>query len=175
MKTGGSAVDARPIYDIKRHKVALARFCTGVTVVTSCHADEPVGFTCQSFTSLSLEPPLVLICASRSSVSWPTIRQSGHYCVNILSADQEVVSRRFAVSGSIDKFTNGEWHLSNSGCPVLANILAYIECTILCTFDGGDHEIAVGRVLNVDVVRSDIGPLLFNRGTYMGLPSSNPD
>jgi 3-hydroxy-9,10-secoandrosta-1,3,5(10)-triene-9,17-dione monooxygenase reductase component len=84
-------------------KVVLARFCTGVTVVTGLYRGEPVGFTCHSFSSLSLDPPYVCVCPSRSSTTWPRIRESGRLCVNILAADQQTLCRKFAISGS-DKF-----------------------------------------------------------------------
>src|SRR5438270_13507717 len=106
----------------------LGRFCTGVTIITAVDgADGPAGFTCQSFASLSLDPPLVSFSVARTSRSWPRIRRSGAFCANILSADQEGLCRRFATSG-VDKFSGVDWHPGPAtGSPPLNGSLAWVE------------------------------------------------
>ncbi len=96
-------------FDSARFREVLGHFATGVTIVTAMEGDEPVGFTCQAFSSLSLDPPLVALAPGKNSTSWPRIAATGSFCVNILAEDQEALSRDFAVSGG-DKFTGVGWH-----------------------------------------------------------------
>jgi 3-hydroxy-9,10-secoandrosta-1,3,5(10)-triene-9,17-dione monooxygenase reductase component len=148
----------------------LGRFATGVTVVTGMEAGEPVGFTCQAFTSLSLEPALVAIAPSKASTSWPRIEAGGSYCVNVLAASEAALARRFAVSGG-RKFDGVTWAPSQNDCPVLAGVLAYVDCSLEAVHDAGDHVIAIGRVLDLGVGDGEdaaTGPLLFYRGEFGG-------
>jgi 3-hydroxy-9,10-secoandrosta-1,3,5(10)-triene-9,17-dione monooxygenase reductase component len=148
----------------------LGRFATGVTVVTGVDAGEPVGFTCQAFTSLSLDPPLVLIAPSKASTSWPRIAAGGNYCVNVLTATDATLARRFAVSGG-PKFDGVAWSPSRNDCPVLDGVLAFVDCALEAVHDAGDHVIAIGRVLDLGVGGDDgaaTGPLLFYRGEFGG-------
>ena len=124
--------------------------------------------TCQSVVSLSLEPPLVLFCPAKASTSWPRIREAGHFCINILAADQAALSAAFARSGG-DKFVGVEWTPGVTGAPVLAGTLAHVECTLEAVHDGGDHDIAVGAVVDLSV-RRDAKPLVFFRGAFLELP-----
>jgi 3-hydroxy-9,10-secoandrosta-1,3,5(10)-triene-9,17-dione monooxygenase reductase component len=147
----------------------LGHFCTGVTIVTGLGDDGlPAGLACQSFTSLSLDPPLVLICPGRTSTSWPRIERAGRFTVNVLAEDQQDVSTAF---GSRDgaKFTAAPWQITDRGAVVLDNVLAWVHCEIDAAHDGGDHQIVVGAVRELRVLRDD-GPLLFFRGCY-GLPN----
>jgi 3-hydroxy-9,10-secoandrosta-1,3,5(10)-triene-9,17-dione monooxygenase reductase component len=155
-----TAVDTRTFRDV------LGHFASGVTVVTAATADGPVGFTCQSFTSLSLDPPLVALAPGKSSTSWPRIAATGAFCVNILQADQSDLCRSFAVSGSErdDKFAGIGWSAAPSGAPVLDGVLAWVDCTLLAVHDAGDHELVLGRVVDLGV--SDGEPLLFYRGRF---------
>jgi 3-hydroxy-9,10-secoandrosta-1,3,5(10)-triene-9,17-dione monooxygenase reductase component len=150
--------------DSARYRQVLGYFATGVTVITSMDGDEPVGLAANSFTSLSLEPPLVLFSAAHTSSTWPLIRDSGRFCVNVLSEAQEDVCRRFAEKGA-DRFKAVGWRASEGGSPILADTLAWIDCVIENRYPGGDHEIVVGRVLDLDVV-GDGRPLVFYRGGY---------
>lgn len=142
----------------------LGHFVTGIAVITAGGPDGPLGFTCQSFSSLSLDPPLVSFCPARTSTTWPRIRSVGTFCVNVLAAGHQDVSGAFARSGT-DKFAGVGWTASPSGAPVLDGVSAWIDCTLYAEHDGGDHTIAVGRVhdLGADASRA---PLLFYRGRY---------
>ena len=142
----------------------LGHFVTGVTVITAVHDGEPAGLAVNSFTSLSLEPPLVAFCAAKSSTTWPSIQAAGRFCVNVLAEDQEDVSRLFATRGA-DKFRGMGWRPAESGSPILAGVLAWIDCVTDVEHDGGDHLIVVGRVLDVGVPREH-KPLVFFRGGY---------
>lgn len=142
----------------------LGHFSTGVAVVTSVSGRGPVGLSVNSFTAVSLRPPLVAFCAARRSRTWASIRPSGIFCVNLLAADQEVVARVFATPGA-DRFANLDWAPSPSGAPRIHGSLAWIDCTIDAVHPGGDHEICVGAVTGLEVGRED-GPLVFYRGGY---------
>ncbi|MFI6441546.1 flavin reductase family protein [Streptomyces sp. NPDC050759] len=162
--------DERAPVDPAEFRRVLGNFATGVTVVTAPGApgEAPAGFACQSFSSLSLEPPLVAFMVGRTSTTWPRIAQAGVFCVNILSAAQGELCRAFAVSGA-DKFA-GVPHdpAPASGSPRLAGTLAWIDCTIHAVHTGGDHLIVVGRV---DALGPGDGdgepPLLFHKGRFL--------
>ncbi len=145
-------------------RTVLGHFATGVTIITAMNGSEPVGVSANAFTSVSLDPPLVLFCAAKSSTTWPKIEQAGKFTVNILSEHQEDVCRVFATKGA-DRFTRIGWRPSANGNPILHDVLAYIDCTIESQFDGGDHIIVVGRVQELGITADD-GPLLFYRGGY---------
>ena len=155
----------------RRFRDVLGLFCTGVTVVTSISGDEPVGMTCQSFSSVSLEPPLVMFCPAKTSRAWPLMRQAGFFCVNILSADPRDVSNGMATKGS-EKFHGVDWKPASTGAPVIDGVLGYVDCAIDRVHEAGDHYIVVGRVkeLAIGDGRPAAGaletPLLFHRGAY---------
>lgn len=147
----------------------MGHFVSGIVVVTGIDATgsgtaEPVGFTCQSFFSLSLDPPLISFSPSRTSVTWPRIRRAGAFCVNVLAAHHSGHSQAFARSGG-DKFAGIDWAPAPSGAPVLDGVCAWVDCTLEAEHDGGDHTIVVGRVtgLGADAAGS---PLLYHRGAY---------
>lgn len=143
----------------------LGHFCTGVVVVTGLSDGEPVGFTVQSFTSVSLDPPLVTLCPARSSATWPRLRSAGTFCANVLTDDQEATGRVFATTGG-ERFRGLGWRPSPAtGSPLLDGVLAWVDCRIEAEHDGGDHLIVVGRVLDLGV-GSGGRPLLFYRGGY---------
>lgn len=145
----------------------LGHFATGVVVVTARSAEgDLLGFTCQSFASLSLEPPLVSFAPARGSSTWPRIRAVGAFCVNVLAADHRELSVGFARSGRhIDKFAGVDWYPAPSGAPVLDGVSAWIDCTLGAEHDGGDHTIVVGRVVDLGADPARL-PLLFYRGDY---------
>ena len=154
-----------PSFDDARFRQVLGHFCTGVTIITAVDQDGPVGFTAQSFTSVSLAPPLVAMCPGSEIKSWPRIRDSGVFCANILAHDQEALCRRFATRG-LDKFEGIGWQPSLvTRSPVLDGVLAWVDARIETTHEAGDHLIVVGRVVGLDVSREG-SPLLFYRGGY---------
>jgi len=155
-----TAVDSTVLRDV------MGRFATGVTVVTAMDGGRPVGFTCQSFVSLSLEPPLVALAPAKTSTSWPRIRRAGSFCVNVLSDRQAAVCRAFARSGG-DKFTGVDWRPGVTGAPVLRSTLAWVECRLEAIHDAGDHELVVGRVLALHTGEGT--PLLFYRSRFARL------
>ena len=142
----------------------LGHFASGVTIITGITDDGPAGFTCQAFSSLSLDPPMVLVLPSKSSTSWPTIGESGKFCVNILADHQEQVSAKFAKSRT-DKFAGVTWEPSPMGQPILDGACAWIDCRVDAVHQGGDHLIVVGAVGGL-AARRDSRPLLFHRGRY---------
>jgi flavin reductase (DIM6/NTAB) family NADH-FMN oxidoreductase RutF/DNA-binding IclR family transcriptional regulator len=117
-----------------------------------------------SFSSVSLDPPLVAFMPDKASSSWPRFRDSGHFCVNILGSDQETVCRAFAVSGG-DKFNELPWHPAGSGSPILDGVLAWIDCDIEVVHEAGDHYIVIGAVRDLDVASTAL-PLVFFQGGY---------
>lgn len=145
----------------------LSRFCSGVTVVTSLLDGEPVGMTCQSFASVSLDPPLVMFVPARTARAWPAMEQAGHFCVNVLARDQEHLSNRFASRG-VDKFDQVPWRPSPTGAPLLDGVVGFVDCTVHAVHEAGDHWIVVGRVQGLGVGGSD-DPLLFFEGRYRSL------
>jgi 3-hydroxy-9,10-secoandrosta-1,3,5(10)-triene-9,17-dione monooxygenase reductase component len=153
-------------FDSARFRQVLGHFPTGVTVVTADPGDGPVGLTIGSFTSVSLDPPLVGFLPGKASTSWPAIERSGHFCVNVLADDQGDLCWRFARETD-DKFAGVGWHAGGTGAPILDGVLAWIDCTIEHVHDGGDHWFVVGRVVALDAAR-EAGPLLFFRGKLGG-------
>ncbi|MFZ4584255.1 MAG: flavin reductase family protein [Acidimicrobiia bacterium] len=148
-------------------RTVLGHFATGVTVITAFDA-EPVGLAVNSFTSVSLDPPLVLWCAASDSSTWARIKRAGSFAINILSEHQEDVCRVFAQAGA-DRFSRVGWNPApHTGSPLIHDALAYVDCTIETTHPGGDHEIVVGRVQELGVL-SGAGPLIFYRGGYARL------
>lgn len=150
-------------FDAAHFRDVMGHFATGVTVVTALEGVEPVGFTCQSFTSLSLEPPMVALAPAKSSTSWPRIMKADAFCVNVLADDQEAICRNFAVSGS-DKFVGVAWRSGVTGAPIIERSLAWVECELEIVHDAGDHELVVGRVISLN--RGEGRPLLFYRGVF---------
>jgi 3-hydroxy-9,10-secoandrosta-1,3,5(10)-triene-9,17-dione monooxygenase reductase component len=152
----------------RRFRQVLGHFCTGVTVITALVGDaEPVGFACQSFAAVSLEPALVLFCPSRRSATWPRIEHAGHFCANVLTDGQRELSRRFGISAAAgaDKFAGLRWSSCSSGAPVLEGALTWIGCTIQAVHEAGDHFVVIGRVIELGECAPD-PPLLFYRGRY---------
>lgn len=141
---------------------AMGRFASGVTVVTGIDEGEPVGFACQSFASVSLEPPLVLFCADHRGRSWPRIRKSGRFCVNVLAEDQVDICNRFGSRGG-KKFDGLEWDLSRWGAPALRGVLLRVHAQVHDVHVAGDHDVVIGRVLELEPV-AEGRPMIFYRG-----------
>lgn len=147
----------------ERFRQVLGHLPTGVTVVTAVGPDGPIGLAANSVTSVSLAPPMILICPARSSDTWPAIREAGTFCVNIMAGHQESVTRRFAQKG-LDRFAGIDWVPRVAG-PALSDAVAWIECSIHAEYDGGDHSIVVADVLGIDAADA-AAPLVFFRGRY---------
>ena len=161
------AVDDDPesVAAARRFRDVLGRFASGVTVVTTISGGEPVGMTCQSFSSVSLDPPLVLFIPAKTSSAWPLIQRSGKFCVNFLADGQADLSNQMASRGS-DKFAGVEWEPSEAtGSPALAGALGYIDCSVHAVHEAGDHYVVIGRVLALHATDAE-DPLLFYRGKY---------
>ena len=158
------------VTDSRAFRSVLGHFCTGVTVVGALtEQGRPVGFACQSFSSLSLDPPLISFNVARTSASWPQIARAGSFSVSVLAADQGELCRTFAVSGATgaDKFAGLDWSPApGTGAPRLAGALAWIDCTIHAVHTGGDHLIVIGRVCGLAPGADESGPLLFYRGGF---------
>ncbi|MET9266579.1 3-hydroxy-9,10-secoandrosta-1,3,5(10)-triene-9,17-dione monooxygenase reductase subunit [Amycolatopsis sp. NPDC004079] len=161
-----------------RFREVLGHFCTGVTVVTgyvegsptladyasSPAPTGPVGFACQSFAALSLDPPLVLFCVARTSRTWPALAAAGTFAVNVLAEDQQAVCAEFGRRGG-DKFSGVSWQPAPSGAPLLDGALTWVDCEVQAVHPAGDHYVVVGRVTALGET-SDARPLLFHRGRY---------
>lgn len=147
----------------------LGSYASGVTVVTSVCNDEPVGMTCQSFSSISLSPPLVMFSPAKTSRAWPLMQRSGHFCVNFLASGQEKLSNTMASRGE-DKFADVEWTLSETGSPKFKDIVGYVDCTVHAVHEEGDHYLVIGRVQDMAFATDADGvtpdPLLYFQGAY---------
>ena len=142
----------------------LGHFATGVTVITTLRkSGELHGLTANAFTSVSLIPPLVLVCVDKKAERYPCFEESGVYTVNILASDQEDLSRRFAVSGG-QKFEGVSYRIGANGAPILSGTIGYIECKVAYACDGGDHTLYLGEVQQAET--REAKPLLFFRGGY---------
>jgi 3-hydroxy-9,10-secoandrosta-1,3,5(10)-triene-9,17-dione monooxygenase reductase component len=147
-----------------RFRQVLGHFCTGVTVITAVDGGSPAGFACQSFAALSLDPPLVLFCPSRTSATWPRIARAGHFCANVLADGQRELARDFGASGA-DKFAGVRWSPAASGAPVLDGVLTWASGAVEAVHEAGDHYVVVGRVNELGACR-ELDPLLFYRGRF---------
>jgi 3-hydroxy-9,10-secoandrosta-1,3,5(10)-triene-9,17-dione monooxygenase reductase component len=154
-------------FDAGELRRVMGCFATGVTVITTRdQAGRPYGLTANAVTSLSLEPPLLLICVDRKAETFPHFFDSKIFALNILADDQEDVSRRFAKTGG-EKFEGIRYQLGRLDTPILEGTLGHVECRIIETIEGGDHVIHIGEVEHADA--HDGRPLIFYRGKYRHL------
>ena len=144
-------------------RTVLGHFASGVTVVTGISDGEPVGFSLQAFLSLSLEPPMVAIAASRRSTTWPSIHGSGAFCANVLGAGQEALCRDFARQGR-DRFAGVGWSPAPTGSPCLDGVLAWVDCRIAQVHEAGDHWLVTGAVVAAGSGPGE--PLVFYRSGF---------
>jgi 3-hydroxy-9,10-secoandrosta-1,3,5(10)-triene-9,17-dione monooxygenase reductase component len=144
-------------------RTVLGHFASGIVIVTGLGESGPSGFTCQSFFSLSLDPPLVAFAPGRSSTSWPGIAATKSCTVNVLSEEQEALARGFSLSGK-DKFAGVGWTAGATGAPRLDHALAWLDCRLERVVEGGDHHLVVARVVELGSQHGD--PLLFYRGGF---------
>ncbi|AZU56861.1 flavin reductase [Ralstonia pseudosolanacearum] len=162
-----------PDFDAAHFRRALSQFATGVTVVTTRSGGAPdqppfVGVTASSFNSVSLEPPLVLWSLGTQANSFPLFHRGSHYVINVLSASQLDLCKRFATLKG-DRFANVDYRLSPTGLPILAQSLAWFECHNRSRYDEGDHVIFVGEVERCGVLNARGAPLVFHRGAFSSL------
>lgn len=151
--------------DLLQFKRALSCFATGVAVVTTLDPDgKKVGMTVSSFNSVSLDPPLVLWSIANNAKSYAVFTNAEYFAVNVLAMHQQDLSSQFAQSGS-DKFEGLECEVGGHGMPILPEYAACFECKTENIYDGGDHKIIVGRVLDLEDRESD--PLIFYRGRFL--------
>lgn len=148
------------------YRAVLGQYPTGVTAITATHEEgQPLGMIVGTFSSVSLDPPLVSFMASRDSSSFAAIRQSPTFCANVLAGDQEGVCRTLSVKGATDKFADLSWRSAPLGSPVIDGVLAWIECRTRTVVEAGDHVIVIGEVVGLESTRSAL-PLLFLGGGY---------
>src|SRR5215204_3698800 len=148
-------------------RAALSAYATGVTVVTAIGPDGPSGATANAVSSLSLEPPLMLACLDRGSRTLAVVRDAGRFGISVLAADQGDLARAFASKAShAEKFSEVAFS-ERSGVPILAGTVAWAACSLRALHDGGDHEIAIGDVVELGADGGD--PLVFHGGGYRGL------
>jgi 3-hydroxy-9,10-secoandrosta-1,3,5(10)-triene-9,17-dione monooxygenase reductase component len=154
--------------DLQELRRVMGHFATGVTVVTTKDGeDAPFGLTANAFASLSLNPPLALICVDKAAQCYSCFEGSKIFAINVLGEEQEEISRRFATKGA-QKFNGIPWHKSESGLALLDGAIGHIECKVVHTYDGGDHTIYVGQVLRAKTTGER--PLIFFKGKYTRLP-----
>ena len=170
---GQMADDLRPTEyrtgsDPRTLRDALGCFATGVTIVTCLdRAGKPVGFTANSFTSVSLDPPLLLVCIHKRAACAPVLTDASHFAVNVLQNEQQPASIRFSTRDE-DRFGATPWSEGEFGPPILKDSLGVFECERFEVHEGGDHDIVVGRVLKASFDAS-LDPLLYFRGRYRRL------
>ena len=152
---------------------AIGHFATGVTVITTIGGDgQPVGTTANAVSSLSLDPPLILVCFDRSSRTLESLLAHGAFAVNVLGARQQHLSANFARRGLAAAWDGICHRRGRTGSPRLDGVIATLECTVEHRLEGGDHEIVVGRVTDVETSGDGAAPLLFFRGSYASLDGS---
>lgn len=157
------AVDTRALRD------AFGCFATGITVVTTVDdRGEKYGVTANSFTSLSLEPPLCLFCLDNKALSFDAFQEARHFAVNVLAQEQEALSSNFARS-NVDKWNGVAYETWTTGAPILPGCVANLECDVEATHEGGDHVIIVGRVREMAYRDGNCRPLLYYKGRYNAL------
>ncbi len=155
----------RRMTDARALRDAFGCFATGITIVTSMdEAGAPVGFTANSFTSVSLDPPLLLVCPGKNASSLPAILRAGVFGVNVLAADQRPIAERFAMRG-VDRFANGEWVEAESGVLLLEGACSNFACTTVNEVDAGDHIVLIGRIESFRAA-CERKPLMYVQGQY---------
>jgi flavin reductase (DIM6/NTAB) family NADH-FMN oxidoreductase RutF len=147
----------------ERFRLVLGHLPTGVTILTARGPAGPTGMAANSVTSVSLEPPLILVCPAKTSSTWPSIRATGRFCVNVLADGHDALCRQFAMKGA-DRFS-GVGYRTRNGVPVLDEAVAWLDCDISEEHDAGDHTIVVARVAALDAAEG-AAPLVFFRGSY---------
>jgi 3-hydroxy-9,10-secoandrosta-1,3,5(10)-triene-9,17-dione monooxygenase reductase component len=157
------------IIDQNFFRSTVGRYTSGITIITGHDDQGPIGFTCQSFYSVSVDPPLVSFSVMKTSTTYPRIRDTGTFTVNVLARGQEAISNQFARRGT-DKWANIQWSPTTRGNPILERTLAWLDCTIWAEHDAGDHLIVLGRVIELGASPGEHpDPLLYFQGRYRTL------
>jgi 3-hydroxy-9,10-secoandrosta-1,3,5(10)-triene-9,17-dione monooxygenase reductase component len=157
------------VLDQRRFRNTLGHYASGVTVISGSDAGEPVGFTCQSFYSVSMDPPLVSFSVMRTSTTYPRIQRTGRFAVNVLAHDQHHVSNQFARKGT-DKWAGIPWTASATGNPLIDDTTMWLDCELWSEHEAGDHLIVIGRVLDMSPEEwHRAEPLVFFKGAYRHL------
>lgn len=168
-----TAPDTSPSFDAKQFRSVLGHFPTGVTIVSGIADGQPAGFTIGSFTSVSLEPPMVGFLPMTTSDTWTAIAPNGTFCVNVLSRAQADLCWKFAKTGNeSERFDGVEWHAAPTGSPIIDRAVAWIDCEVEGVYEMGDHLFVLGRVVALEADADHDGdgphPLLFFKGTLGG-------
>jgi len=153
-----------------RYREVMGHFATGISVVTALEGSRPHGITVNAFSSVSLDPALVMVALDRRRYITPIVRDAGRYAVNVLGADQQALSDCFAhapVSPGREAFCGATWHGGPTGLPLIDGSIATLECTIVETFSAGDHDLFIGRVDSLEQHDEDVAPLLYYRRRYL--------
>ena len=150
--------------DVFEFRRIMGHWSTGVAVVATHRGERPWGLTANAFASVSLDPPLVLVCVDLGADTHDPLRDAGFFAVSVLAADQERLARRFAASDVEDKFDGVAWREEATGAPVLEGAVAWLDCRLWAHFPAGDHTIFVGQVVAGDA--AEHAPLLYFRGGY---------
>ena len=154
-------------------RVVMGHFATGISVVTTFDGESPAGITVNAFSSVSLEPALVMVALDRRRFITPMVRAAGRYAVNVLGADQQALSDCFAHApvrpGELGReaFCGASWHAGPTGLPLIDGSIATLECTVVETFSAGDHDLFIGRVDSMEQLREHVAPLLYFRRRYL--------
>ena len=162
-------MDARP----DEFRLVMGHFATGVSVVTALDDGSPAGITVNAFSSVSLEPPLVMVALDQRRFITPMVRASGRYAVSVLGADQQALSDCFAHAPARpgepgrEAFCGASWHAGQTGLPLIDGAIAALECTVVETFSVGDHDLFIGRVDSMERLRQGVVPLLYFRRRYL--------
>jgi flavin reductase (DIM6/NTAB) family NADH-FMN oxidoreductase RutF len=157
------------IIDQSFFRSTVGRYASGVTIISGHDDQGPIGFTCQSFYSVSVDPPLVSFSVMKASTTYPRIRDTGTFTVNVLAREQEAISNQFARRGT-DKWASIQWSPTARGNPILERTLAWLDCTIWAEHDAGDHLIVLGRVIEIGASPGEHpDPLLYFQGRYRTL------
>ncbi|AXH36924.1 flavin reductase [Humibacter sp. BT305] len=156
-------------FDPRVFRDTLGHYASGITIITGTDEQGPIGFTCQSFYSVSMDPPLVSFSVMTNSTTYPRIRETGRFAVNVLSHHQHTVSNQFAKKGT-DKWAGIDWQPTQAGNPVIADTLMWLDCEIWAEHEAGDHQIVIGRVNEISPAEwHRHEPLLFFKGRYRHL------
>jgi flavin reductase (DIM6/NTAB) family NADH-FMN oxidoreductase RutF len=161
---------ANPAIDSDVFRKVMGHFVTGVTVVSAFDGGQPFGITVNALSSVSLDPPLVMVALDRRRFLTPIVQAAGRYAVNILSEDQQAMSDCFAgapVTPGRDAFCGAAWHPGESGLPLIDGAIATLECTVVETFSAGDHDLFIGRVDTLANEQHHPMPLLYYRRRYL--------